>query len=113
MKSEITLLAVAGRGGAFGASGPWPSAPALRWHRSSAASQPIPIPAISRKVRRDVSIDIDKLIHVEKQQAQSRKRVARQKVQCDLAFLRGGRPSEREFPAGVHRCLGTVAGHFL
>src|SRR5215831_10725456 len=114
MNSEMTLLAVAGKCGALGASGlaSSPATPA-RWNRSSAASQPIPIPARCRNLRRDVSVDIDELVHIEEQQAEPRQRVALQVIERGVALLCGRRAAERQLEPGFDGSFGAIAGDLL
>src|ERR1043165_4011969 len=112
MKSEMTLLAVAGNGGALGAIGFSPAA-ALRWSMSKAASHPIPMPDDCRNLRREASIDIDKLAHVENQQAKPRQQTPPHKRQRRLPSAGRGRAIERQLPCGFNGRFGRVAGEPL
>src|SRR5690348_2025275 len=105
MNSEMTLLAVAGSGGVLGARGPGAltaAAAPVRCRRSTAASQPMPMPAFWRNRRRESSIDIDELAHVKDQQAKPRQGVAAEEFQRSFAFRGGRRSAEGQFPAGIH-----------
>src|SRR5689334_16872330 len=96
MNRWITLLAVAGSGGVLGARGPVTAgdAAASPWSKSSAASQPIPRPALCRKLRRESSIDINKLAHIEHHQTETRQRIPLQVIDCGLLLFTAGRASE-------------------
>src|ERR1051325_1052698 len=116
MNREITLLAVPGKSGFLGASGLATAVSAarpVRWRRSRAASQPMPMPEFCRKWRREASIDIDKLAHVEDQEAQPIEGVAPKVIKRGLALGGSGGSAERQLPGGVHRCLLTVAGQLF
>src|SRR5262245_50812729 len=114
MNSEITLLAVAGKCGALGASGLASSAAAPDcWNRSTAASHPIPMPALCRNLRRDVSIDIDELIHVEEQQAESRQRIALQVIERSIALCCRWRTAKGQLEPGFDGSFGAVASSLL
>src|SRR5215472_789973 len=73
----------------------------------------MPIPACCRKYRRDASIDIDELVHVEEQQAQARERVALQVIERGLALSRVRPTSERNLKRRFHGGFGVVAGRVL
>src|SRR5215472_4108345 len=110
MKRDITRLAVGGKCGGFGASGLAVSAAApLRCSKSSAASQPKPMPADCRRRRRETSIDIDELAHVEDQETKARKRIPSQIVERGLALGSIRRPAESHFPTRLHLRIGAIA----
>src|SRR5438105_11019608 len=112
MNREITLFAVAGSGGVLAASGPAVPAAAVRWNKSRAASQPMPRPDVCRNLRRDSSIDINKLAHIEDQEAQPGQGIAPQIIERHLAFFGGRKASERHPPPGLHRSFRAIAGQF-
>src|SRR5438270_27693 len=99
MNSEITLLAVARKGGFLEASGFSGPAAAACCNRSRAASQPMPKPDFCRNSRRELLIDIDELAHIEDQQTQAGQRIAAQIVPRSPAFLRGRRAAECQAPS--------------
>src|SRR6267378_3244664 len=107
MNRWITLFAVAGKGGVLGASGLGVLAAAdVCWNRSSAASQPRPRPEFWRNFRRewsiDWSIDIDKLTHVQHQQAKPRKGIPLQVVERRLSLRGAGGAPECQPPPDVY-----------
>src|SRR5437660_7869030 len=109
MKRWITLFAVAGRVPNLGASGPGVLAADVRWNMSSDASHPIPRPEVCRNLRRELSIDIDKLAHVEHQQAQPRKSIPLQEIERRLSLRRGRRSPECQPPPNVHRLFRRLS----
>src|SRR5258706_5397578 len=99
MNRKMTFLAVAGNGGVLAASG---FVAGAAFSRYDSASPPKPRPDRSRNRRLETaSIDIQKLIHVEPQQTQPRKRALDEESHRLVLLFRRRRPAERGAPAGV------------
>src|SRR5439155_297579 len=117
MNREITLFAVARKGGTFGASGPGAAAvlaaAAVRLNMSRAASQPMPRPDACRNLRRESSIDINKLAHIEYQKAQPRQRVPAQVIERGPAFFGGRGMPKCQPPPSLYRSFRIIAGLLL